>query len=80
MIELIKEIRLMTDLRSLSKELVQKGHVYVGAKNSGIFLKNVRSITVTLDGMPDQVIQENYSLFLIKLEKYLEEKDPQLAG
>ena len=74
-VELIENIRFITDLRSLSKDLVNKGHVHVGATKGEKFLKNVRLITATLDDIPDHEIKENYKAFLIKLEKYLKEKD-----
>ena len=76
-IELIEKIRFITDLRSLAKEVLDKGHVYVGATKSEIFLKNLRFITASLDEITDEEIKENYKKFIMKLERYIKEKDIQ---
>ena len=55
--------------------MVDKGHIHVGATKEEQFLSNVRSITATLDDVPNSAIKENYRLFLKKLEDYLKVKD-----
>ena len=74
-VESIEKIRFVTDLRSLSKEVMDKGRVYVGATKADEFLKNVRVITASLDDVPGHEIKENYKRFLAKLEDYLVGKD-----
>ena len=73
-IEVIERVRFLTDLRSLSREVMDKGHVYVGATRAEMFLKHTRKITATVDEIPDNEIKENYKAFLFKLERYLEGK------
>ena len=74
-VTIIEKIRFLTDLRSLATDLVDKGHIHVGATKEEQFLSNVRSITATLDDVPNSTIKENYRLFLKKLEDYLKRKD-----
>ena len=71
---MIERVRFLTDLRSLSREVMDKGHVYVGATRAEMFLKYTRKITATLDEIPDNEIKENYKAFLFKLDRYLEGK------
>ena len=72
---MIEKIRFLTDLRSLAKQLMEKGHIFFGATNEKQFLSNVRDVTATLNAIPDSKIKENYQLFLKKFENYLKGKD-----
>ena len=70
-VQLIEKIRFLTDLKTIANELASKGSVVVAATRGIDFLNNVRSITSSLDEIPDEEIKSNYKLFLKKLEQYL---------
>ena len=65
---MIERVRFLTDLRSLSREVMDKGHVYVGATRAEMFLKHTRKITATPDEIPDNEIKENYNKMITILD------------
>ena len=53
---------LFIDLRSLSREVMDKG-IYKGMTRVEIFLKQTKQITATLSEIPDMQIKENHKAF-----------------
>jgi hypothetical protein len=74
-VQLIERIRFVTDIKSLAKEVKQKGGVIVSAIKCKLFVENIRAITSSLDEIPDEELGQNYKAFVRKLEKYIETKE-----
>lgn len=74
-VKLIEKIRLLTDLKSLAKEILKRGHVIVAAQNCKLFVENVKAVTNSLDDVPDEELRDAYRRFLHKLEDYVKNKD-----
>ena len=61
-IEVTERIRFVTDLRFLSRDVMDKykGHFYVDATRAEMFLKHTRKIRATPDEIQQNEIKENY--------------------
>ena len=68
-VEMIENIRIVCDLKTLLINVKKKGAVIIGYENGPKFLNAVRSLTGTLKNISDDDLLKVYRLFLVKMEK-----------
>lgn len=71
---LIKDIRLITDLKGLCNQILDRGPIIIGHQNAQTYLEAVKRLT-SLDGIPDIEIMENFRKFCKTLSEYVREKN-----
>ena len=64
---IINIIREIYDVASMAVEVKSKGAVLVGLSRAENFVKSVRLITNTLDGIEKTEIKDSFKKFLLKL-------------
>ena len=69
-IEIIEDTRVITDLKTLSTEVMKQGPVLLGIKKVQSFLEVVRRLT-SLDDISDDEIKDNIKRFLKVLHKHV---------
>ena len=74
-IEIIEMTRIICDLNSIGFRLGEQGSVLVGTLTADTFVSTAKKITDTISDIPDDVLKDNYKLFLKHLETHLKSKD-----
>ena len=72
--DLVENIRVICDLKSILSKVREKGCVVYGLESSSRFLKAVRAITNTVSTISDEEIVKCYRRFLQKLDSYFRSK------
>ena len=75
-VDMIEKRRFITDLRSIAKEIAEKGSILVASLRANTYLSYIRSVADTLREVPDSDIIDNCKGLLKKIEIYT--KDWQL--
>ena len=70
---IINIIREICDVASMAVEVKSKGAVLVGLRRAENFVKSVRLITNTLDGIEKTEIKDSFKKFLFKLEEHVKD-------
>ena len=67
--------RIICDLNTIGFRLGEQGSVLVGTLTADTFVSTAKKITDTISDIPDDVLKDNYKLFLKHLETHLKSKD-----
>ena len=73
--EIVEDCRIISDVHTLAKEILQHGAIVTGTKKSNEYLKSVRRITSSVSKISDNDIKENYIRFSKKLEIHINKYD-----
>ena len=77
-VEMIEMTRNVANVKKFAMDVKKEGAIQTGLKLGSLFLSSVRSVTGSVDEIPDSEIKENFTKFLKVLEsqlKHFEEMD-----